>query len=641
MMVTKNETQQEEQKTTRCFIIQRRLKRFFAVPEREIIFTAGLQLSIYLADYEFMVLITLLTGVWELTLFHAVILTNIQSGVRDMLLLPTAYIADTFLGKSWTLVHSSFSYLVGLLMLRASFPHHGFLFYLALVLVTLGQCGTTYYSVSVEEDEERNKLNIQEKDQKHINEDMQESKTSQTINLDGKTRSSTSCTGSITRELSMCWLKIMEKKKRIAIVITGLSIAVFVFPVSQITLRTEFLVIACGLGQGSIIFLLGRWYYPAEKAEGSPLSPILHVVKIAIKKHNDAISRTQEYFGIDHVDSGDAGDDNNQVSEAHTNYSKSLKDCGRVGDDHEYEQTEGHRVEDNHGNHSQIIEIHNGPTDRFRLLNRATLYDPNTENPTTELKNGRLCTVKEVEETKRSIRLTLLSSIFFMYGIMTSVSNTFFVEQAAYMDTHLNSVEIPIQIFLLSSDATRKLVSGLSRWVLAKRVKRTGTRFYGALRVGLGMLLFLPCFTVAFFVEAKRRKASNNYETISAFWLLPQLLLMGAMDGLALDGIGDFFSHEMSDSLIRPSYGSFMAEGITGVGHILSLSMFSITHKTTEKGDHPSWFGYDLDSSHLHYYYALMGAFGFISLVLYTKVAVTYSRHQSSERKLASNTPSP
>ena len=41
MMVTENETQQEEQKTTRCFIIQRRLKSFFAVPEREIIFTAG------------------------------------------------------------------------------------------------------------------------------------------------------------------------------------------------------------------------------------------------------------------------------------------------------------------------------------------------------------------------------------------------------------------------------------------------------------------------------------------------------------------------------------------------------------------------------------------------------------------------
>lgn len=116
---------------------------------------------------------------------------------------------------------------------------------------------------------------------------------------------------------------------------------------------------------------------------------------------------------------------------------------------------------------------------------------------------------------------------------------------------------------------------------------------------------------------------------------------MGAMDGLALNGIGDFFSHEMSDSLIRPSYGSFMAEGITGVGHILSVSMLSITRKTTKKGDHPSWFGNDLNSSNLHYYYALMGAFGFISLILYTIVAVTYSRHQSSERKLASNTPSP
>lgn len=81
-------------------------------PNRFAIILLGLQVSIYLADYELMVLITLLTGVWELTLFHAVILTNIQSGVRDMLLLPTAYIADSFLGKSWTLVHSSFSYFV-------------------------------------------------------------------------------------------------------------------------------------------------------------------------------------------------------------------------------------------------------------------------------------------------------------------------------------------------------------------------------------------------------------------------------------------------------------------------------------------------------------------------------------------------
>lgn len=148
---------------------------------------------------------------------------------------------------------------------------------------------------------------------------------------------------------------------------------------------------------------------------------------------------------------------------------------------------------------------------KYRLPSRAALCDPNTENPTTGLENGRLCTVKEVEETKRFIRLTLLSLVFLMYGIMTSVSNTFFVEQADYMDAHINSVEIPIQIFLLSSDATRKLVSGLSRWVLAKRVKRTGTRFYGALRVGLGMLLFLPCFTVAFFEDGNPQTTTRQY----------------------------------------------------------------------------------------------------------------------------------
>ena len=129
---------------------------------------------------------------------------------------------------------------------------------------------------------------------------------------------------------------------------------------------------------------------------------------------------------------------------------------------------------------------------------------------------------------------------------MTAVGDTFFVEQADEMDSHIGNYKVPIQLFVMTSDLVRKLVSYICKKLIAKRVQESfRRRFYGALRVGIGMLHLVPCFGIALFIENKRLEAFKADVNISAFWLTPQLILVGLMDGLVVDRVNCFFEQEM------------------------------------------------------------------------------------------------
>uniref|UniRef100_A0A803L645 Uncharacterized protein n=1 Tax=Chenopodium quinoa TaxID=63459 RepID=A0A803L645_CHEQI len=323
----------------------------------------------------------------------------------------------------------------------------------------------------------------------------------------------------------------------------------------------------------SFIFLMGKlFFYPWKKPTGSPISAIFAVLWIAFKKRHDD-SGTETYSG-----------DNQEIS------------------------TNGHK--DN-----QIC------SNRFGCLNRAAMYDPTSvENPKVEFEKKRLCKVQQVKDTKSFIGCICLSlSVFLTYGVMTAVADTFFLEQADKMDTQIGSFDVPIQLFVYSSSAIEKLVSSICKWILNKKEEAPQRRFHGALRVGFGMLLSIPCFVIAAVVEDRKT---------SVLWLTPQLILVAIMDGIVVDGIKDFFKREMPE-LVGKSYGSILAEGVVGLGKLLSIVWFCLWYFATD------WFAEDIQGSHLHKYYAVMAIFALCSCILYVLVASVHfiTQSQPSQEK--------
>ncbi|CAO2838009.1 unnamed protein product [Amaranthus hypochondriacus] len=321
-------------------------------------------------------------------------------------------------------------------------------------------------------------------------------------------------------------------------------------------------------------------YNSSEEIEGSPFSIIFNVYILAFTKRNDDTRTSIIYRG-----------DLNAANQQFYNNTEH-KDCFL--------------------------------NDNIRFLGRAALYDPSKVDPTIEFEQGRLYTFQQVEDTKRFENAMRLSLAFLMYGVMSAVGETFFLEQANKMDSRIGKYKVPIQMFVMTSELVRKLVSYIYMKILPKVVQKScRRRFYGALRVGIGMLLSVPCFGIAWYIE-KKRLANVN---ISAFWLTPQLILVGLMDGLAVDGVECYFKQQLPNSIGVP-YSSILTEGIVGLGKLLSVGWFCFWYFITNIGDNSGWFGHDIDNSRLDYYYAVMVGFGFFSTLVYVVVVTKHAYSQ-------------
>ncbi|XP_021768235.1 protein NRT1/ PTR FAMILY 5.6-like [Chenopodium quinoa] len=547
----------------------------------ESIFLVGVHLSYYIADFQFKGLISTLTSDdMKMILFLAVLITNVQEGAKPLLVILVVWLADAYLGDCFTLIISSITYIIGMAMWYSALffiePNDGAYFWgfliVGLLLIIVGQCGYDNYTkekiavrkieLKMANNEEDKGNNVEEGANSNHDQDGEEQ---QLRSQDGKGQ----LASLFNKRTKQALKKLVILLKNNWIQILGFFIAVFVFPEKNIGMIT----LISMMFASSFIFLMGKlFFYPWKKPTGSPISAIFAVLWIAFKKRHDD-SGTETYSG-----------DNQEIS------------------------TNGHK--DN-----QIC------SNRFGCLNRAAMYDPTSvENPKVEFEKKRLCKVQQVKDTKSFIGCICLSlSVFLTYGVMTAVADTFFLEQADKMDTQIGSFDVPIQLFVYSSSAIEKLVSSICKWILNKKEEAPQRRFHGALRVGFGMLLSIPCFVIAAVVEDRKT---------SVLWLTPQLILVAIMDGIVVDGIKDFFKREMPE-LVGKSYGSILAEGVVGLGKLLSIVWFCLWYFATD------WFAEDIQGSHLHKYYAVMAIFALCSCILYVLVASVHfiTQSQPSQEK--------
>ncbi|XP_047268456.1 protein NRT1/ PTR FAMILY 5.6 [Capsicum annuum] len=263
----------------------------------------------------------------------------------------------------------------------------------------------------------------------------------------------------------------------------------------------------------------------------------------------------------------------------------------------------------------------------LRWLDKAAILEPSSPPIEQAETAGRLFEVAKVKDVKRLISMFPLWSTFFVYSLVQATESTFFYLQADFMDDHLGKFShVPIVVFVIIKTSTSSSVAFLCEF-LKKKASPAPPRRPPLYRILLGMLCSLFCCLTAWRVEVYRRCKlqlwvddynNEHYDTIiGMFWLTPQFILAGLMDGLSSSGLQDFFETQVCDSM--KGYGPEFSEFATAIGKFFSVMSILIFRP---------WFKEDVNRSRLDKYYAMLMVPTFLNFCFCCFVSNWYANQQ-------------
>ncbi|XVE85719.1 hypothetical protein DITRI_Ditri17bG0113400 [Diplodiscus trichospermus] len=545
---------------------------FNRFPERLVIFTFGLLFSKGVMAYVLNNLMTFLTDFWNLKLKEAAAIVNLQEGLRNMLQIHVAFCVDACLGYRWMLILSSVLYSAGLGLLAFSVPQYFFKNENNVCPVQKVNCFKELKNTPFWEGLALLIVGGAAQVIPLFSLSFDQTKVVKVPKHCEATRVKVGCC--LFKVKIGGWRQLQQRFIRflcIAFMMLGTIISVYGFISFKRKWHQRFLISAIAIAIGLLWFLCGFPFYGPRWLQPSPLSTMLRVLIVATRKR-------------------------------HLNYRENLQRLHRDQEDNQNQLLAGHLM----------------------CLNKAAMKEsPADDNSETRWK---LCTVKEVEETKLLLNIIPMSMTFIAYGMVKSLGNTFFVEQANNMRGG-----IPIVVFQLIQGFSKGLVKSVYNKVFEKRIKRMKRRYSDGVKIGIGMLASIICCAVASSVESKRLKALNQEglsndpnatAPISAVWLLLQFFFLGAMEGLAGDGIQDFFGHYAPDSR---RYGPVFTSSVTGFGTILSIGFIAILDHYSKSRYSRSWLGDGINQSRLDIIYHAYVIVALINCFLYSYVSTWYS----------------
>ncbi|XXG42215.1 hypothetical protein AAC387_Pa01g2542 [Persea americana] len=258
-------------------------------------------------------------------------------------------------------------------------------------------------------------------------------------------------------------------------------------------------------------------------------------------------------------------------------------------------------------------------TNSLTLLNRAVTSKP--------IWQGLQCSIEQVEEVKRVIRILPIFASTIMLNCCLAQLSTFSVQQAATMNTKVGSLKVPpaslpvfpvIFIMILAPIYDHIII------LFARRVTKTEMGISHLQRIGVGLLLSIIAMAVAAQVEIKRKRVatesglidSPNPLPISFFWIALQYLFLGSADLFTLAGLLEFFFSQAPASV--RSLATSLSFASLAMGYYLSSVLVSIVNNVT--GSRPWLSGANLNHYHLERFYWLMcvlSALNFIHFLLW------------------------
>ncbi|MBA0867810.1 hypothetical protein Goshw_004546 [Gossypium schwendimanii] len=251
-------------------------------------------------------------------------------------------------------------------------------------------------------------------------------------------------------------------------------------------------------------------------------------------------------------------------------------------------------------------QVHYTPI--FRFLDKAAVKDGNSGRPP--------CTVTQVEGTKLVLRMMLIWLVTLVPSTIWAQINTLFVKQGTTMDRSLGS-SFQIPAASLGSFVTLSMLISVpmyDRYFVPFMRRKTGNpRGISLLqRLGIGFVIQVIAIAIAYAVEVRRMHVIRVHQItgpkqivpMNIFWLLPQYVLLGIADVFNAIGLLEFF-YDQSPEDMQSLGTTFFTSGI-GIGNFLNSFLVTMVDKLTDRGQHKSWIGDNLNDSHLDYYYGFL-----------------------------------
>lgn len=248
------------------------------------------------------------------------------------------------------------------------------------------------------------------------------------------------------------------------------------------------------------------------------------------------------------------------------------------------------------------------PTEGFQFLNKALINDP--AHPILQ------CTVKEVEEVKRVLKILPIFMSTIMLNCCLAQLSTFSVQQAATMNTKLGSLKVPpaslpvfpvIFIMILAPLYNQIIIP------LARKISKSEMGMTHLQRIGTGLILSIVAMAVAAAVEIKRKRVAINLRLLNSteplpitfLWVALQYLFLGSADLFTLAGMMEFFFTEAPSSM--RSLATSLSWASLAMGYYFSSVLVSVVNDITSAYGHTPWlYGSNLNHYHLERFYWLM-----------------------------------
>ncbi|CAL5420260.1 unnamed protein product [Camellia sinensis] len=523
-----------------------------------------------LAGYAMWMMMLYLTNVWKLNFTHAAAIINVFCGLTAIMLLPMQFLVDAFLGNYWMLLISSFAYSA-----YANFCVKGLGFLTMSTPPVLAKATGTCSLYEPECIGEGQKILFY---------------TALALIALGLSGHLISLGAFIAEQFSEDVLDNFTTRTFITVFV-GTYIAVLV-PIGAVIAITYIRLWSIRFGipaictmVATLVFLSGSGSYNCVKPQGSSLTIVFRVLVAATSKM----------------------------------FCKCPKEADRL-----YE-TRG------------VDDVDLLPHSRhLRCLDKAAIILPAKPLEEQQKNRWKLCRVTEVEETKLTIRMIPLCTTFIFCGVVSAIGNTYFIEQANHMTHKLGKLSIPIVILLWFYDQGKQQFAKLY-YKLAVKLGGSGARHYAPLiGVAVSMVFAILCCIIAAKVETKRLNVVRTHGLVdkpeeripmSVFWLLPQFVLIGALDGILENSVEAILFDQVGPSM--RTYAVHFGVGVTGLGYIGSVLSVYVAGKVSERGGKQSWFQDTLNHSRLDKYYWTLAWLTAVNLGLYIVVALFYSFRES------------
>lgn len=289
-------------------------------------------------------------------------------------------------------------------------------------------------------------------------------------------------------------------------------------------------------------------------------------------------------------------------------------------------------------------------TDQFRCLDKAAIRTEadslNTDGSPAD--GWGLCSMQQVEEAKCVMRVIPIWVSAFMFTLVGNQLTTYHVFQALQSDRRLtHRFDVPAASYGIFTMLTISLWLPIYDLLLVPFLRRLTGKEGGITllqRLGIGIFFSIVSMLISALVEGRRRSTAlaghtvgivsrgGTVSSMSAFWLVPQLMIMGLAEGFGNVAQVEFYYKQFPENM-RSMGGSLFFLGMA-VASYLSSFLISTVHRLTKGAGTESWLADDLNKGKLDYYYLLVGGLGVLNLVYFVVVSRWYTYKGTGDVKV-------